>query len=215
LILPIVKMGPAPLNVLSPEYQAHQSAARRADAHNKVAKAIKGLHGSLNPYRDQAIRIGGQTINVLARRSGDAVVGDSQWLVEINADNKPTIAPGSLIFKSIKDLTPAAVVNYDAVNGWTHSSALTDEDAVCFKLELDENAEITAINLDVRNTAENDFYTITSVPAPDPDYMGTLWLPIASIAIVGGAWTVQAQFVNGPVRLRYAAWAEYLGYMTT
>ena len=215
MILPIVKMGPAPLNVLSPEYQAHQSAARRADAHNKVARGLKGLHASLNPYRDQAIRIGGQTINVLARRSGDLVVGDSQWTVEISADNKPLIRAGSVIYKSVADLTPATVTNYDAVTGWTHSSALTNEDCVCFKLTTDENAVITEIALDVRNATEDGFYTITSVPAPDPDFLGTMWLPIARIVLAGDAWAVEAQFINGPVRLRYAAWEEYLGYMTT
>ena len=212
MILPIVKMGPAPLNVLSPEYQAHQSAARRADAHNKVAKAIKGLHGSLNPYRDQAIRIGGQTINVLARRSGDAVVGDSQWLVEINADKKPFIRAGSLIFKSITDTTPATVANYDAATGWTATDAGSDGEMVCFKLTMDVNVAITAINLDVRDVEADDFYTTTEASPPTPEFINELWLPIALIGAVDGVVTVRAQFVSGPVRLRQFVWDTFWGY---
>jgi len=212
LILPIAKMGPAPLNVLSPEYQAYQSAARRADAHNKVAKAIKGLHGSLNPYRDQAIRIGGQTINVLARRSGDAVVGDSQWLVEINKDKKPFIRAGSLIFKSITDILPADVANYNATTGWTHSSVPTSGDLVCFKLTLDVNVAITQIDLDVRNTVANDFYVTTPAAPPVPEFINTLWLPIALISVVSEVMTVKAQFVSGPVRLRQFVWDTFWGY---
>jgi hypothetical protein len=99
LILPIAKVGPAPLNVLSPEYQAHQSAARRADAHNKVSGGLKSLHSSLNHYRDMRIRTGdGRYIHVLAfYGSGDgSTFGLAFALVPGSAANKLRVSPGVL-----------------------------------------------------------------------------------------------------------------------
>ena len=218
LVFARLKAGAAPRSVLSPAYQAWRTQTRFAAHHNQVASRLKGLHSSLNEYRDTPIRLGGQTINVLARQRADGlVVGDAQWTVTI-AGKKPTIAGGYAAFTSIDAFTELVISNYDATAGWTASSDASDHDMVVLDLELDNSLTILNSTIAVINVSTSPDYELYTVVTGTPDYIQHMRIPIALIKVTGSGpssvVTVKAQFITTPIRLHQARWGAYLGFTT-
>lgn len=122
LVLPVATPGPPPGNPLSPEFQTWRRNAISAKRQNAVTGALKGLHRSLDPYRDLRIRTGdGQYIHVLALHGagGPVEFGLPFALVQGSEVGKLKVSPGVLSGPSVTAGVDPAGEFFPTIGGTT------------------------------------------------------------------------------------------------